>query len=115
MAKEVQAIAQSCDAELGPWVISNTPGNRAPCSPDWLSGAWTHARQRAGIDRRWRLHDLRHWAATTPIAQRRDIRLVAGGLGHARPATTLDVYAHHVRAADAETAEGLAAELKANE
>ena len=45
------------------------------------------------------------------IAGGEDIRLVAGRLGHARPATTLDVYAHFIERADGRAAEELAAQL----
>jgi integrase len=61
---------------------------------------WTRARALAGIDQRWRLHDLRHWSATTAISGGTDVRTVAGRLGHANPAMTLRVYAHAVDAAD---------------
>lgn len=103
--------ATQLGAELGPWMISEEPGNLSPCSPDWLTRAWSRARKAAGIDANWRLHDLRHWAATTLIASGEDIRLVAGRLGHARPATTLDVYAHFVERADRGAAEVLASHL----
>jgi len=103
--------ASALRAELGPWMISLEPGNGAPCSPDWLTRIWARARTTAGIDSKWRLHDLRHWAATTLIAGGEDIRLVAGRLGHARPATTLDVYAHFIERADGRAAANIAAHL----
>ena len=78
----------------------NVGANISPCSPDWLTRVWARARRQAGLAPHWRLHDLRHWAATTLIAAGEDIRLVAGRLGHARAATTLDVYAHFIECAD---------------
>src|SRR5581483_4751312 len=60
-------------ADLGPWMISLEPGNRSPCSPDWLTRAWARARSASGIDAKWRLHDLRHWTATALIASGEDI------------------------------------------
>jgi len=89
---------------LGPWVLS--PESR-PVSPDRISAWWRRARDAAGIDRRWRLHDLRHWSATTSIAAGHDVRSVAMRLGHANPSMTLRVYAHAVEAADVALAETL--------
>lgn len=60
---------------------------------------WSRARAAAGIDPRWRLRDLRHWSATVAISGGRDVRTVAGRLGHAHAAMTLRVYAHAVEAA----------------
>ncbi|MGH3655181.1 MAG: tyrosine-type recombinase/integrase, partial [Micromonosporaceae bacterium] len=71
-----------------------------PPPPSRIGWWWTRARTIAGIDRRWRLHDLRHWSATMAIGAGHDVRTVAGRLGHANPAMTLRVYAHAVEAAD---------------
>ena len=68
-------------------------------------------RELSGIDRKWRLHDLRHWTATTAITSGHDVRTVAGRLGHANPAMTLRVYAYAVEGADQALAETLAAAL----
>ncbi len=54
----------------------------------------------AGVDQRWRLHDLRHWSATTAIAQGHDICTVPSPLGHANPAMTLRFYARVVESPD---------------
>ncbi len=97
--------------EPGPWIFSKALDNSTPCSPGWLTRVWVRARRRAGLASKWRLHDLRHWAATTMIASGEDVRLVAGRLGHARAATTLDVYAHFVEKADGRAAEDLASAL----
>jgi integrase len=81
-------------------------GDRPP-SPDTISWWWRHARDAAGIDRAWRLHDLRHWSATTAIGTGTDVRTVANRLGHANPAMTLKVYAHAFANADATAAQAL--------
>jgi len=60
----------------------------------------------------WRLHDLRHWAATASIAAGHDVRTVAARLGHANPAMTLRVYAHAVEPQDVHVATTLAALLE---
>ncbi len=82
---------------LGPWILS--VGER-PVNPERIGAWWRRARDRAGVDGRWRLHDLRHWSATMSISRGHDIRTVANRLGHANPAMTLRVYAHAVESAD---------------
>ena len=78
-------------AQYGPWVFNI--GAR-PANPDRIGSWWRLARKRAGIDQKWRLHDLRHWSATQAIAAGHDVRTVANRLGHVNPAMTLRVYAH---------------------
>jgi integrase len=89
---------------LGPWILAH---DSRPVSPDRISAWWRRARDAVGVDQKWRLHDLRHWSATTSIAAGHDVRSVAGRLGHANPSMTLRVYAHVVEAADAALAETL--------
>lgn len=99
---ELRAVRE----QLSPYLFSDTS---EPAKPDRIGLWWSRARERAGIDRRWRLHDLRHWTATMAITSGHDVRTVAGRLGHANPAMTLRVYAHAVEGAD----QALAAELGA--
>ena len=82
-------------------------------NPDRIGYWWRQARKKAGIDQRWRLHDLRHWSATVAIAEGHNVRTVAGRLGHADPAMTLRVYAHALASADHEVGAALGAELDA--
>ncbi len=86
-----------------------------PANPDRIGWWWHRARDLAGIDAKWRLHDLRHWAATTAITSGHDVRTVAGRLGHANAAMTLRVYAHAVQAADEALAGGLGDVLDAQD
>ena len=88
----------------GPWLLAI--GER-PVNPERITAWWRRARARAGIQDRWRLHDLRHWSATASIARGHDIRTVANRLGHANPAMTLRVYAHAVESTDGPVAEML--------
>jgi integrase len=88
----------------GPWMFGLGP---ELVSPDRIGWWWKRARTIAGIDEKWRLHDLRHWSATVAIGQGHDVRTVAGRLGHANPAMTLRVYAHAFAAADQAVAAGL--------
>jgi integrase len=55
-----------------------------------------------------RLHDLRHYVATSLLASSIDVRTVAGRLGHRNPSTTLNVYAHFVPGSDREASAALA-------
>jgi integrase len=95
-------------AMIGPWMLA--PGSR-PANPDRISAWWRRARDVAGVDARWRLHDLRHWSATRAIAAGHDVRSVATRLGHSNPSMTLRVYAHAVESADAALADSLAGAL----
>jgi integrase len=94
-------------ADPGDWVFALF----APANPDRIGWWWKRARERSGIDRKWRLHDLRHWSATEAIGSGHDIRTVAGRLGHADPAMTLRVYAHVLDRAEEQVAASLASAL----
>jgi integrase len=93
----------------GPWMFGLGP---ELVSPDRIGWWWKRARRIAGLDQKWRLHDLRHWSATVAIGQGHDVRTVAGRLGHANPAMTLRVYAHAFAAADQAVAAALGDLLK---
>jgi len=90
--------------DFGPYVCNfgDTPPN-----PDRVGWWWHRARELSGIDKRWRLHDVRHFSATMAIGSGFDVRTVAHRLGHAEPAMTLRVYAHAEQAADVAVAESL--------
>lgn len=51
-----------------------------------------------------RLHDLRHFTATQLLASGVPVKTVAGRLGHANAATTLNVYAHALESSDVDAA-----------
>jgi len=94
-------LLASLNAEHGfgsPWILSS---RIEPVNPERVTAWWRRARDGAGLDAKWRLHDLRHWSATTSIVGGHDIRTVANRLGHANPSMTLRTYAHAVEAADA--------------
>jgi integrase len=93
---EIKRLRVQC-AQVSPYMFSLTTG---PANPDRIGWWWQRARDLSGIDRQWRLHDLRHWTATTAITSGHDVRTVAGRLGHANPAMTLRVYAHTIEATD---------------
>ena len=71
-----------------------------PPSPDRIGWWWERVRKDAGIDTKWRLHDLLHWSATYAIAGGHDVRWVAARLGHSDPTTTMRTYAHALEKMD---------------
>ncbi|MEO1063644.1 MAG: site-specific integrase [Actinomycetota bacterium] len=71
-----------------------------PVHPDTMSYRFRQAALEAGVADTVRLYDLRHFAATQMIAGGIDPRTVAGRLGHARPDTTMRVYAAWLPARD---------------
>ncbi|MGH9152696.1 MAG: tyrosine-type recombinase/integrase [Acidimicrobiales bacterium] len=80
------------------YVFSHAPDAAAPWRPDVTSHRWRRARDRVGLEG-VRLHDLRHFMATTMLTAGVPVS-VAGRLGHARAATTLNVYSHFVDTGD---------------
>ena len=53
------------------------------------------------------IHSLRHTAASFLIAHHHAVSTVAGQLGHASPDTTMKIYTHELKSAQAEAAEAL--------
>ncbi|MFN8035408.1 MAG: tyrosine-type recombinase/integrase [Acidimicrobiia bacterium] len=94
------------------FVFSHDPTGETPWRPDYATLAFCRLRDEIGLTG-VRLHDLRHFAATTLLTGGKDVKTVSGRLGHANAATTLGVYAHFVEAADADAAEHLGALLDA--
>lgn len=105
---EAVAAVRAERGDLGPWIL--TVGER-PVNPERITHWWRNAARRAGLDDRWRFHDLRHWSATLAIGSGHNVRTVANRLGHANPAMTLRVYAHAFDAADQAVADTLGAVL----
>ncbi len=58
------------------------------------------------------LHGLRHTSATLLISQNLDIRTVSSRLGHAQTSTTMNIYAHALKAQDRKAAAALENVLK---
>ncbi len=104
--------ATSCGVPLSPlaFVCSHAGDGAAPLRPDKATSTFTALRNRLGQPT-VRLHDLRHFMATTALAAGVPVRTVSGRLGHANAATTLGVYGHFVEASDAAAAELLRAAM----
>ncbi|MBI2170325.1 MAG: site-specific integrase [Actinobacteria bacterium] len=56
--------------------------------------AWRRAVTAAGLTRRVRFHDLRHFYASLLISHGESVKVVQARLGHASATETLDTYAH---------------------
>jgi integrase len=75
------------------WVLSNPQGN--PRSPSSFSGHdFKQLLDVAGIDRKFRIHDMRHTHATWLLEAGVNIKVVSERLGHSSIRITLDTYAH---------------------
>ena len=75
-----------------------------PIRPDSLGQAFGRLCRRLGLVG-LTLHSLRHFSATTLMAAGRDVRTIAGRLGHADASTTVRLYAHVVGGKDQDAAE----------
>lgn len=103
----VQKRAADCGTHLvaDGFVFSAEVDGSRPWRPYRWTSAWRRLRDKAGLEGSVRLHDLRHFAATRLLDAGVPVKTVSGRLGHARPATTLNVYAHFVPATDRTAAE----------
>lgn len=106
--QKTQAVAAGLTAR---WVMSDDAGV-TPWRPDRLTHVFSTARDRAGITG-VRLHDLRHYVATSMLQDGVSPHDVAYQLGHSSEATTLRVYAHYMPGRGRESAERRAARLDA--
>lgn len=101
-------LASACGVELRSdgFVFTRSPDGTVPWRPDAATASFARLRHRAGLDH-VRLHDLRHYVATTMLSAGVDIRTVAGRLGHRNAATTLNVYSHFLESSDRAAADVL--------
>jgi integrase len=100
--------ALACGVGLGAdaRVFTYTADASVPWRPDGVTARFVRLRDKEGLPG-VRLHDLRHFVATRMLAAGVGVTTVAGRLGHANTATTLNVYAHFVEAADRDAADAL--------
>jgi integrase len=106
----------SCDAGVDVaddgYAFTLDPSGREPIKPDGLSHSFAALCRAAGV-RGVSLHTLRHFSASMLIASGRDVRTIAGRLGHSDATTTLRVYAHMVEGRDQDAADYLGSLLAA--
>lgn len=89
------------------FVFSTDPAGRRPWPPNRVTKRFIPYRQRAGLAH-FRLHDLRHFMATTMLAAGVPVPVVSERLCHARTSTTVNIYAHAMPGADRDAANLLA-------
>ncbi|MDN4489248.1 tyrosine-type recombinase/integrase [Demequina sp. SYSU T00068] len=65
-----------------------------PVHPGSVARVWKHQKTSCGLPHALRLHDLRHFYASSLIASGENVLTIQRRLGHARASTTLDVYGH---------------------
>jgi integrase len=81
------------------FIFSDSPDGAAPWRPNRVTHAFMRVRSDVGISG-VRLHDLRHFSATRLLAAGVPVNTVAGRVGHANAATTLNVYGHFLESSD---------------
>jgi integrase len=89
------------------FVFRGDDGGERPWQPNWVTKRFIAYRRRAGLAG-FRLHDLRHFMATTMLAAGVPVPVVSERLCHARTSTTVNIYAHAMPGADRDAAELLA-------
>lgn len=95
------ARAAACGATLpaDAFVFASEVDGSRPIRPETWTRRFTRLRAEVGLDS-VRLHDLRHFVATTLLASGTDLTTVAGRLGHGSGGkTTLAIYGHFLRGA----------------
>ena len=70
------------------------PGGSVMRMSNWRRAIFVPARARAGLSDRFRVHDLRHTAASLMIQAGYPPKMLQEIMGHASITTTLDLYGH---------------------
>lgn len=106
--ESAQRRANEAEVELDGegFVFTFDPSGHEPMKPDSLGQAFGRLCAKEGVSG-VSLHTLRHFSASVLVASGRDVRTVAGRLGHADATTTLRVYSHMIEDRDRDAAEFL--------
>jgi integrase len=106
-ATTVELLRSLRDGQGEDWFVFSHDDGLSPWRPDYATHAFARLTDELDLPG-LRLHDLRHFAATTMLLAGIDVRTASGRLGHARASTTLDVYAHYTQPVDRHAAATLA-------
>lgn len=92
------------------FVWTRSADGSVPVVPDAISQAWRRLCRAQGVTG-VRLHDLRHFMATSSLDAGQSLPAVAQRLGHGQVSTTLNIYADKSRAADRTVADHMGSVL----
>jgi integrase len=84
-------------------LVFTTPRGAPVRHSNWYHRVWRPALERAGLDKRPRIHDLRHTHVSWLIGAGVDIAAVSKRLGHESISTTIDRYHHILPQVEADT------------
>jgi len=87
-------IAQALPGKGPDDLVFTVPSGSMLRLPNWRRAVFLSARNRACISPRFRIHDLRHTAASLMIQAGYPPKMLQEILGHASITTTLDLYGH---------------------
>lgn len=96
------------------YIFTFDPTGRTPMRPDSLSQAFGRLCAWEGLTG-VTLQTLRHFSASVLVASGRDVRTIAGRLGHADASTTLRAYADMVEGRDRDAADFIGSLMAATE
>jgi integrase len=91
LAREIAAVIAGKGADD---LAFTMPGGTVLRLSNWRLATFTPARTRAGLSGRFRIHDLRHTAASLMIQAGYPPKMLQEIMGHASITTTLDLYGH---------------------
>jgi len=91
LAAEIAAAVAGKHADQ---LVFTMPGGSVMRLSNWRRSTLIPARRRAGLSDRFRVHDLRHTAASLMIQAGYPPKMLQEILGHASITTTLDLYGH---------------------
>ena len=75
-------------------LVFTMPGGSVMRLSNWRRASFLPARARAGLSGRFRIHDLRHTAASLMVQAGYPPKMLQEIMGHASITTTLDLYGH---------------------
>lgn len=105
LAFKERAMSVGTKPVKDPYVFANSFDGAQPWRPDVATKRFGKLRDKVGVN--CRLHDLRHYVATSLLTGGVPAKVVADRMGHKRTATTQDLYGHAIPAADRASAEML--------
>lgn len=103
--QEQEAVADQNGLPAPRWLFSHD-GGVTPWRPDYITLAFGRLRKTVSLES-VRLHDLRHFVATSMLSDGVPLATVSKRLGHSRTSTTLDRYTHWMPQQDQDAADRL--------